>query len=361
MTEAGYDLALVLSGGNALAAYQGGAYEALYEHQLEPDWIVAASAGAVNGALISGNAPQDRIARLRSLWNVTETQARLPASAWSGLEEARRTSAALSAMTCGHSKLFVPRNLFGPGWNPLGNDEPSSLYDLRPLENVLTELADFDRVNRGKPRLSVTAVDVVSGDEVVFDTRTHKLTPAHIRASAALLPAFSPVELEGRLLGDAGLSANLPLDVVLRDTSERPLLCVAIDLLSLDAPPPQRFGETIARAQDLAFASQSRRTMAAWQVIFDERQRRGTARTVILTYIAYRDQAREVSGKAFDYSATSAGERWRAGYTDMDAALSQLMGVYAAGASPGLTIFRLAASAPHVLEQVCWPIGPVPG
>ncbi|HEX8443925.1 MAG TPA: patatin-like phospholipase family protein, partial [Allosphingosinicella sp.] len=49
------DFALVLGGGNALGAYQAGAYQALHEHGLEPDWVVGASTGAVNGAIICGN------------------------------------------------------------------------------------------------------------------------------------------------------------------------------------------------------------------------------------------------------------------------------------------------------------------
>ena len=36
---------LVLAGGNALGAYQAGAYVALHERGIEPRWIVGASVG----------------------------------------------------------------------------------------------------------------------------------------------------------------------------------------------------------------------------------------------------------------------------------------------------------------------------
>ena len=54
-----------MSGGNALGAYHAGAYEALSAAGVAPTRIAGASIGAVVGALIAGNAPEDRIPRLR--------------------------------------------------------------------------------------------------------------------------------------------------------------------------------------------------------------------------------------------------------------------------------------------------------
>ena len=59
--------ALAAAWGNALGAYQAGVYEALAEKNMEPTLIVGAS--ALNGAIIAGNPPTDRIAKqLRSFW-----------------------------------------------------------------------------------------------------------------------------------------------------------------------------------------------------------------------------------------------------------------------------------------------------
>ena len=41
---------LVLQGGGALGAYQGGVYQALHEAGVEPDWIIGTSIGAINAA-----------------------------------------------------------------------------------------------------------------------------------------------------------------------------------------------------------------------------------------------------------------------------------------------------------------------
>src|ERR1700704_1327 len=63
---------LVRQGGGALGSYQAGVYQALYEAGIEPDWIIGTSIGAINASLIAGNAPQDRLPRLREFWKRME-------------------------------------------------------------------------------------------------------------------------------------------------------------------------------------------------------------------------------------------------------------------------------------------------
>ena len=58
--------ALVLQGGGALGAYQGGVYEALSAAGHEPDWIAGISIGAINAAIIAGNPADRRVERLRA-------------------------------------------------------------------------------------------------------------------------------------------------------------------------------------------------------------------------------------------------------------------------------------------------------
>ena len=45
---------LVMQGGGAQAAYQGGVYQALHEANLEPDWVIGTSIGAINGSIMLG-------------------------------------------------------------------------------------------------------------------------------------------------------------------------------------------------------------------------------------------------------------------------------------------------------------------
>src|SRR5262247_898860 len=66
-------IALLLQGGGALGSYQAGAYEALTEANLDPDWVAGVSIGAVNAALIAGNVPEKRVEKLREFWEAVST------------------------------------------------------------------------------------------------------------------------------------------------------------------------------------------------------------------------------------------------------------------------------------------------
>src|SRR5215472_16536670 len=66
-------IALVLQGGGALGAYQGGVYQALSEANLHPDWVASISIGAINSALIAGNPPEKRVEKLREFWEIIST------------------------------------------------------------------------------------------------------------------------------------------------------------------------------------------------------------------------------------------------------------------------------------------------
>src|SRR3974390_2643923 len=61
-------IALTLQGGGALGAYQAGVYQALDEAGIRPDWVAGISIGAINAAIIVGNRPEARVARLREFW-----------------------------------------------------------------------------------------------------------------------------------------------------------------------------------------------------------------------------------------------------------------------------------------------------
>lgn len=341
-----------------MGSYQAGAYQALQEEGIEPDWVAAASAGAVNGALICGNPAEQRIARLEEFWQPGPADVSHPNGLWAETDdEARRTLAASMTLATGCPRVFTPRRIFGPLWEPFNNPEPASLYDTTPLSATLEKMVDFGRLNRGRPRLSVTAVDLESGDDVLFDTGRDVITSKHLRASSALLPAFPPVEVDGRLLADAGLSANLPLDVVLSSPPAGRLLCIALDLLPREAPRPESLGDAICRTQDLIFASQSRRAIATWQAVFDERAKRvgeyGEVPCITMLHLTYCDQGREVSGKAFDFSPTSARARWNAGHRDLGDALEQLRGGQIETGRPGLAVYqpdRITPSGPHFMR-----------
>jgi NTE family protein len=143
-------------------------------------------------------------------------------------------------------------------WVPNDN----AMFDNTPLLKTLNRLVNFERLNQGGTRLTVACVDVSTGEEVYFDTARETIRPEHILASTALVPAFSPVEIDGRMLCDIGYTNNLPLDPVFANKPERDLLCIALDLFSLQAPRPASLDAVLERANDLIFASAARRAVA---------------------------------------------------------------------------------------------------
>lgn len=329
-------LALVLGGGNALGSYQAGVYQALHEAGREPDWIVGTSAGAINGALIAGNPPERRVEQLTRFWE--PTAAPQEQSFWpEPLEAWRRTAASLMTLAAGRPGVFGPVGPLGSWWDPDMAAAAPALFDTKPLAATLARLADFALLNGGGPRFTAGAVDLTTGDDVWFDTATGIVTAEHVRASAALLPTFPPVEIDGRAYVDGGLSANLPLDPVLGAPPGEPILCLAVDLLPVTESLPKTLGETAARAQNLIFAAQSRRSIERWQIAYAHDPRLRSA-SVTLVRLAYADQQPEVAGKAMDFSPESVRRRWDAGYRDARAVLDRLSAGSIAVGAPGLSL-----------------------
>src|SRR5580698_6952965 len=71
-------IALMLQGGGALGAYQAGVYQGLDEAGIQPNWIAGISIGALNTAIIAGNAPEQRVSRLLEFWETICQPAFMP-------------------------------------------------------------------------------------------------------------------------------------------------------------------------------------------------------------------------------------------------------------------------------------------
>src|SRR5271168_3132514 len=102
--SAPYDkkVGLVLQGGGALGSYQAGVYEALASSEYLPDWVAGISIGAINAAIIAGNAPESRVQRLRSSWEeITAPTARWPSGLTGSLATWQQKLSALSALMFG--------------------------------------------------------------------------------------------------------------------------------------------------------------------------------------------------------------------------------------------------------------------
>src|SRR6266436_5319692 len=217
-------VALVLQGGGALGAYQAGVYQALAEANLAPDWVAGISIGAINAALIAGNAPEARVDKLRAFWEQVTTPVivNMPdivKTFWSG-DMARgflNQVNAWNALMRGAPHFFEPRPI-PPFFFPPGKIEATSYYDTSQLRSTLESLVDFDRINAGEMRFSVGSVNVRTGNFAYFDTKTHTIRPEHVLASGALPPGFPAIEIDGEHYWDGGLVSNTPLQWVVDNT-----------------------------------------------------------------------------------------------------------------------------------------------
>ncbi len=307
-------IALLLQGGGALGAYQGGVYQGLAEADLHPDWVAGISIGAINSALIAGNAPGARVERLRAFWEsvavhplwrwapkppqTADGPAREPsavgptgpgraadtglfelASLWKSLADqslslwtasnawlspqgnlarslASQAHATLSA-AIGVPAIFTPRT--PNAWlHPTGTLEATSYYDTSALRATLERFVDFDRINDGPTRFSVGAVNVTTGNFVYFDNTTHTIGPEHVMASGALPPGFPAVEIEGEYYWDGGLVSNTPLEWVLESEVRQDTLAFQVDLWSARGAFPSSMAAVATRQKEIQYSSRTR-------------------------------------------------------------------------------------------------------
>src|ERR1700753_3674990 len=344
-TPASAQRVLVLQGGGALGSYQAGAYQALCHAGFEPDWVAGISIGAINAAIIAGNAPEKRVQRLKEFWEMVS--APVP---WNPIAKGDRgrslfneTSAALIA-TFGVPGFFQPRFPPAPLW-PQGSPQALSYYDTTPLRATLERLVDFDRINDLKTRLSVGAVSVTTGnfryfDNFAFKKLGKKIGPEHIMASGALPPGFPSIEIEGEHYWDGGVASNTPLDYVLDQKNEQDLLIFQVALFSARGPLPISLLEASEREKDIRYSSRTRMTTDKNRQIHNARKavqdlisklpenlqndpsvaflrEEAKENTVTVVHLIYRSKNYESSSKDYDFSHVAMVEHWNAGVRDV--------------------------------------------
>jgi len=213
-------IGLVLSGGGARGAAHIGLLQALEEHRIPIDFIAGTSMGAVIGGLYAaGISP----ARLDSI--VNEMDWRVAFTDRSANRRPRFTGKRDDDV------VLVGR---GAGIRKRGLLFPPGAVDAHRLDLLLKRLtlpavfiSDFDQL--AVPFRAVAA-DFMTGEHVVLIRGD--LAQA-MRASMCVPGAFTPRELDGRLLVDGGIVDNLPIEVARNMGAE---VVIAMDI----GPPPKR-------------------------------------------------------------------------------------------------------------------------
>ena len=338
-------IALLLQGGGALGSYQAGVYAALAEAELQPDWVAGISIGAINGALIAGNAPERRVEQLRKFWKkITAAPHGFDASLASHLALSdvmrgwiNQTTAAMTLFG-GAPGFFTPR-LMAPWFVPAGGAGAISYYDTAQLRSTLERLVDFDRINSGSVRFTVGAVNVRSGNLVCFDTQTHRIGPEHVMASGALPPGFPPVEIEGEHYWDGGLVSNTPLEWIVENLPRQDTLAFQVDLWSARGDFPGDMAEVETRRKEIIYSSRTRASTSSFRRM--QRMRHAAAKLSTgmpehvrnspemevlqpmiehkaynIIQLIYRAKTYEGHSKDYEFSRRSMEEHWRVGYHD---------------------------------------------
>lgn len=214
LPEARPRVCLVLSGGGALGIAHVGVLEVLEEMRVPVDCVAGTSMGAIVGGLYAAGYST---AELRDLALKTDWQSLIEDTPDRRRIPYRRKVDDLTYLTrweLGFSggKLRMPSGL-------IAGHRLGTLLQVLALRAADTD--DFDRLPLP---FRAVAADIGTGETVVL--RSGNLARA-LRASMAVPGLFSPVEVNGRLLVDGGVVANLPVDAARSMGAE---VIIAVDL-----------------------------------------------------------------------------------------------------------------------------------
>lgn len=192
---------LVLSGGAARGLAHIGVLKALEEQGIKIDAIAGTSMGAVIGGLYASGYKIDELEKLAL--NIDWQQALSDAPPREDVPFRRKQD---------DRDFLVKQKLSfrddGSLGLPLGVIQGQNLALL--LESLLAHTSDTRDFDKLPIPFRAVATDIANGEKVVF-RKGH--LPQVIRASMSIPAVFAPVELDGRLLVDGGMTDNIPLDV----------------------------------------------------------------------------------------------------------------------------------------------------
>jgi len=205
-------LAVVLSGGGTLGAFQVGVIDVFARAGIGPSLIVGTSVGAINAAFWAFNPVIDVGKDLLDVW----------------------LSCRRSTLFPGHRAAALLRLLRGDG----------HLYKLDGLKNLLSRRLDENLcIEHAKIPLAVMAADAATGERCAL--RSGPVMDA-ILASCAIPGVFPPVTINGRPLFDGGVVSNCDVEAAVDAEMSG---AVAIDLgsgISRASGPLNSFAQAIS-------------------------------------------------------------------------------------------------------------------
>ena len=180
--------AFVMAGGGSLGAVEVGMLRALLAAGEKPDFVVGASAGAINGAFFASDPTPAGVARLTNIWCALTRRDLFP---------------------------FSFSNLFGL------LSGRTHVFDHGGLRGLLERHLTYRNLEDAAIPIHVVASDLVTGDEVLLSSGT---AVDAVLASAAIPGVFPPVLIDNRLLVDGGVANNTPISSAVRLGATRVLV-----------------------------------------------------------------------------------------------------------------------------------------
>ncbi len=238
---------LGLQGGGAHGAFTWGVLDRLLEEPwLRYDGISGTSAGAMNAAVMidgyaAGGAEGARRA-LERFWRAVSDAAKFSPMRRGPLEVITGT------WSLDYSPLFMAMDLAARVISPYDTNP----FGTNPLEAILTECVDFDRLKRAPIKLFVTATNVRTGRGRVF--RNGDVSPHVLLASACLPTLFQAVEIDGDAYWDGGYSGNPSIAPLIRECSSHDIIIVQINPIERPGTP-RSAREIHNRLNEIAFNS----------------------------------------------------------------------------------------------------------
>ena len=194
-------IGLVLSGGGARGAAHVGVLKVLDELHIPIDAIAGTSMGAVVGGLYASGYSGREIEQIMTGVNWQDAFRDRPKRNDLDMRRKREDEEFLVQLPLGlrEGRFLLPRGLV--------QGQKLALL-LRELTQRAAQSQDYDRL---PTPFRAVATDLENGLPVVIG---HGDLATAIRASVSVPGLFTPVEREGKLLVDGGVSENLPIEVV---------------------------------------------------------------------------------------------------------------------------------------------------
>jgi len=305
---------LILQGGGSLGAFACGVIKGFALKNIKFDIISGTSIGAINGAIVAGSKNDNPAQDLEDFWmEIAESSVNIIPDIFSfdydnqsfQMNFKKSSSASLNAAIFGVPKFFVPRWF---NYNNMYQDKNSDdlnllspptqwtyIYDNTPLQKTLAKYIDFKKLspdiklkktntntNNNKntenddnvsnnttstPRLVITAVDVLSGQPIIFDSYRTQIQMKHLLATIGYPQyGFPWVNVDdGIYAWDGALLSNTPVrEVMVASPSNDKNIFIIENYPKKIENLPTNMIEVQSRAKDIMFSDkdQSLRKMS---------------------------------------------------------------------------------------------------